>query len=81
MAKIFFVLSPRPAIIGIVLDILREPMFILLIIACSLYFILGETNEGIMMLLAMIIVAAISLYQQVRSSNAIHALQQLRSHW
>ncbi len=32
--------------IHIVWDIIREPMFILLIIACSLYFMLGESEEG-----------------------------------
>ena len=34
--------------IQIVWDIVKEPMFILLVIACSLYFILGEISEGIM---------------------------------
>lgn len=60
----------------IALDILREPMFIMLIIACSLYFVLGETDEGIMMAGAMCLVAAISLYQEVKSSRAIRALKQ-----
>jgi P-type Ca2+ transporter type 2C len=62
--------------IHIVWDILKEPMFILLIIACALYFILGEMSEGIMMLVAMVIVAAISIYQEVKTGNALNALQQ-----
>ncbi len=62
--------------IHIVRDIVKEPMFVLLVIACSLYFILGEVSEGIMMGVAMIIVAAISLYQEVKSSNAVKALEQ-----
>jgi P-type Ca2+ transporter type 2C len=62
--------------IHIVRDIVKEPMFILLVIACSLYFILGEVSEGIMMLIAMVIVAAISVYQEVKSSNAVKALEQ-----
>ena len=64
-------------LVHIVWDIVKEPMFILLFIACSLYFILGEVNEGFMMLAAMIIVAAISIYQEVRSSHAVQALKQL----
>jgi len=67
----------RRRFLNIVWDILKEPMFILLVIACSLYFILGEAGEGIMMLVAMSIVAAISLYQEVKSSNALKSLQQL----
>lgn len=57
-------------------DVLREPMFILLLIACSLYFILGNISEGIMMAVAMVIVTAISLYQEVKSSRALQALRQ-----
>jgi P-type Ca2+ transporter type 2C len=60
----------------IVWGIVKEPMFLLLVIACSLYFILGQVNEGIMMLIAMFLVATISLYQEVKSSNAIEALKQ-----
>ena len=63
--------------IQIVWDIVKEPMFILLVIACSLYFILGEINEGIMMLVAMILVTVISLSQEVKSTRAVEALKQL----
>lgn len=62
--------------IHIVWDIVKEPMFILLVIACLLYFILGEISEGIMMFVAMILVAAISLYQEVKSTHAIESLKQ-----
>src|SRR6185295_10805978 len=37
---------------------------------------LGEPGEGALMLLAMILVAAISFYQEVKSINALEALQQ-----
>ncbi len=60
----------------ILIDIFREPMFILLAIACSLYFILGEVSEGILMAIAIIIVTAISLYQEAKSSRALEALKQ-----
>lgn len=64
-------------LLKIISGIVREPMFILLSIACLLYFILGQVSEGLLMLVAMLIVTAISLYQELRSSNAIAALQQL----
>ncbi|HVT86627.1 MAG TPA: cation-translocating P-type ATPase [Chitinophagaceae bacterium] len=57
-------------------DIVREPMFILLAIACSVYFILGESSEGFLMAAAMIFVAAISLYQENKSAKALRALRQ-----
>jgi len=62
--------------LNIVKDIFFEPMFILLAVACSLYFILGEINEGIMMGAAIALVTAISLYQEVKSSKALQSLQQ-----
>jgi P-type Ca2+ transporter type 2C len=74
--KNIFHAGPSRRFIHIIRDIVKEPMFILLVIACSLYFVLGEISEGIMMGVAMIIVAAISLYQEVKSSNAVKALQQ-----
>lgn len=55
-------------------DIITEPMFILLAIACSLYFILGKSSEGIMMAIAIIIVTAISFYQEVKSTRALKSL-------
>ena len=60
----------------ILVDIFREPMLILLLIACSLYFILGNTGEGIMMAVAIVIVTAISLYQESKSSRALQSLKQ-----
>jgi Ca2+-transporting ATPase len=60
-----------------IVDILREPMFILLLLSCTLYFILGEPSQGMLMLVAMLFVAAISWYQEVKSTHALEALRQL----
>ena len=60
----------------IMVDIIKEPMFLLLVAACSLYFLLGEISEGLLMLLAMLLVTLISLYQEVKTSNALEALQE-----
>lgn len=60
----------------IIWDIVREPMFILLAIACLLYFFLGEPGEGFLMLAAMGFVSAISIYQEARTGNALKALNQ-----
>jgi len=71
----FQVEKPRQ-LLHILKDIVREPMFILLMIACGIYFILDQPNEGFMMLVATCMVAAISLYQDVRSTHALQALKQ-----
>ena len=60
-----------------VLNIVREPMFLMLSVACASYFILGQRTEGMMMLAAMLFVTAISLYQEVRSTRALKSLKEL----
>jgi Ca2+-transporting ATPase len=56
-------------------ETVTEPMFVLLVAAASVYFILGEITEGIYMLAALAAVAAISFYQDSRSRKALQALQ------
>lgn len=54
-----------------------EPMFILLLAACIIYFFAGQHVDGSIMLVSIFIVAGISLYQEYRSRNAIDALRKL----
>ncbi|MBX2957663.1 MAG: cation-translocating P-type ATPase [Cyclobacteriaceae bacterium] len=54
-----------------------EPMFLLLLAASTIYFISGEIGDGIFMASAIVLVAAISLYQEARSRNALSALRTL----
>jgi Ca2+-transporting ATPase len=57
-------------------DLAKEPMFLLLLLACIIYFLLGQLTEGFMMLAATCLVSTISLYQDIRSSKALEALKQ-----
>ena len=52
-------------------------MLILLLAAGILYLISGSTGEAIFMLSAIVLVSAISLYQDSRSRNALAALKEL----
>ncbi|HQX72642.1 MAG TPA: cation-translocating P-type ATPase [Chitinophagaceae bacterium] len=58
-------------------EVVLEPMFILLLVACIIYFIAGQYQEGIIMLVSIFIVAGISLFQEYRSRNAIQALKKI----
>ncbi len=60
----------------VMIGVIKEPMFILLAVACSLYFILGKNSEGYLMLAAMLFVTTISVYQENRSTKALQALKQ-----
>jgi Ca2+-transporting ATPase len=57
--------------------IVTEPMFLLLLAAASIYFILRETPEAVFMTVAILIVSAISFFQDHRSRVALQALQKL----
>jgi Ca2+-transporting ATPase len=58
-------------------EVVLEPMFILLLAACIIYFVAGQYNEGGIMLLSIVIVAGISLFQEYRSKNAVQALKKI----
>ncbi len=64
-------------LLQVVKEVATEPMFILLLAACIIYFIVGQYREGVIMLIAIFIVAGISLFQEYRSKNAVKALKKL----
>ena len=58
-----------------VVDVVSEPMVILLLVAALLYFISGQTGDAVFMTVAIILVTGISWYQESRSRNALAALK------
>lgn len=63
--------------LNVLKEVVLEPMFILLLAACIIYFAVGQYKEGIIMLVSIFIVAGISLFQEYRSKNAVLALKKL----
>ncbi len=61
----------------VLLDLLKDPMLLLLLAAAFLYFISGQTGDGIFMLVAVLLVSSISLFQEARSRNALASLKTL----
>ncbi|MES2576175.1 MAG: cation-translocating P-type ATPase [Bacteroidota bacterium] len=59
------------------IEMVKEPMFLLLLTATSIYFITGDFGNGIFMAIAIVMVSTISLYQESKSRNAIEALKKL----
>ena len=55
----------------------KEPMICLLLVAAAIYFISGDLGDGIFMVSAIVLVSAISLYQDSRSRNALEKLKNL----
>ncbi|MFN5323734.1 MAG: cation-translocating P-type ATPase [Bacteroidota bacterium] len=69
-----------PAGLRIFVGVLAEPMLLLLVVACIIYFILGSSQEGYIMAGAILFVAGISVFQQYRSEHALKALGRLTAH-
>ncbi len=61
----------------VVKNIVKEPMFLLLLAASIIYFIIGDIGDGVFMSVAILLVTSISLYQESKSRNALAALRTL----
>lgn len=59
------------------LDILKEPMLLLLIAVTVIYLLVGNYGEALFMLAAIAAVSGISFYQDNRSKKALEALEKL----
>jgi len=59
------------------IEMMKEPMFLLLLTATAVYFITGKYGDGLFMLGAILLVSTISLYQESKSRNAIESLKKL----
>jgi len=55
--------------------VVLEPMFLLLLTSAIFYFIAGSFQEGLIMTIAIFLVAGISVYQSYRSKHAVEALK------
>ncbi len=60
-----------------VLHIICEPMFLLLIIAAVIYFILGEPRDGAIMLIFVIGIISIDVIQEWKTDKTLNALKDL----
>lgn len=63
--------------IQLLLDIVKEPMLVLLFAISIIYLIVGDYGEAAFMLVAIVAVSAISFYQDNRSKKALEALEKL----
>jgi P-type Ca2+ transporter type 2C len=60
-------------------ETLQDPMFALLLAAGALYLLLGERQEGGVLFALVLVVLALTLYQEGRTEHALAALRQLSS--
>ena len=71
------IISNKNPVLDIIVDLLKDPMLILLVVASIIYFITGNTGDGFFMVAAIVIVTGISLFQESRSKKALDNLRAL----
>lgn len=59
------------------LHIIAEPMFLLLLVAAAIYFILGEPRDGAIMLIFVIGIISIDVIQEWKTDKTLNALKDL----
>ena len=69
----------RRSVLDIALDVVREPMFILLIAAGALYLLLGDLEEALLLLMFVFVIMGITFYQERKTEHALEALRDLSS--
>ncbi len=71
--------AARRTVPRIALGVIREPMFLLLVACGSIYFVLGDVTEGLMLLGFVFVIMAITFYQERKTERALEALKNLSS--
>lgn len=65
--------------LSIALGVVKEPMFILLVSCGSLYIILGNLNEGLILLSFVFVIMGIEFFQEKKTEKALDALKDMAS--
>lgn len=65
--------------LAIAVSVLQEPMLLLLIAAGSLYLVLGDLHEGVILLFFVFVIIGITIYQERKTERALEALRDLSS--
>jgi Ca2+-transporting ATPase len=63
----------------VALDVLREPMLLLLIAASIVYLVIGDTREALLLFASVFVVIAIAFVQRRKTERALEALRDLAS--
>ena len=60
-------------------EVVREPMFLLLIGASTIYLVLGDIREALVLFASVFVVMGITFYQERKTERALEALRELAS--
>ena len=69
----------RRSVARLVLDVLREPMLMLLLAGGAIYFALGDIGEGLLLLVFASFSIAVTIVQEARTERVLESLRDLTS--
>ena len=70
--------KPR-GLLWLALDVVREPMFLLLVACGAIYLVIGDFQEAAMLLFFVFVIMGITFYQNRKTERALEALRDLSS--
>ena len=71
--------ADKRSVFNIVLEVIREPMFLLLIACGTIYMFLGDLQEAVMLLGFVFVIMGITFYQERKTERTLEALRDLSS--
>jgi len=71
--------TEKRTFLNLMIDVIKEPMFLLLIACGSIYFVLGDLQEALMLMGFVGVIIAITFYQERKTENTLEALRDLSS--
>ena len=69
--------AKRRGLFWVALDVLREPMLLLLVSTGVIYLLLGDPQEAAALVVALLIIIVISIHQHYKTERALEALKDL----
>ena len=66
-------------LLSLLLEVIREPMFLLLLGAGAVYLAMGDQREAVILLGFVVIIMAVTILQERRTENTLEALRDLSS--
>ncbi len=71
--------AKKRTFLHILLEVVREPMFLMLIACGLLYLFLGDRAEALMLMGFVVVIIGITFYQEQKTERALEALRDLSS--
>ncbi|HSE02063.1 MAG TPA: cation-translocating P-type ATPase [Burkholderiales bacterium] len=71
--------ADRRTVFSIALEVMREPMFLLLVAGALIYVVLGDVREAAILAASIVVVITITVTQERKSERALEALRDLSS--